>query len=330
MKRLIEETLFITLGIIFLIIAGIVGGSWWWYSSNTKPFSDDTTKQEIIVSPGSSFADVAENLESQHIIRNAFALRLWAKIAGDEVTVQAGKHQFSPSMKYEEIISELSVGIQDVKIRFNEGWRVEEMDSALKKNLGEQYDSKKFLDLARPRQGTLFPDTYEFHKTATADEVITILHDEFEARYKKLNGPADVENKKRVIIIASLLEREGVNDQDRPVIAGIIENRLKINGETAGLLQIDATLQYAIGYDKNRGVWWRSPTPEDKEIDSPFNTYVVKGLPPTPICNPGEGSLAAAINPQKNNYFYYIHDASGKAYYARTFEEHDRNIAKYL
>ncbi|MDQ3099223.1 MAG: endolytic transglycosylase MltG [bacterium] len=330
MKRLIEETLFITLGIIFLAIAIVVGGSWWWYSSNTKPVSADTTLQEIIVPPGASFAEVAENLESQKIIRNAFAFRVWTKIAGDAVTVQAGKHKFSPAMKHEEIIAELSLGIQDVRIRFNEGWRVEEMDQNLKVNLGEQYDSNKFLELARPRQGTLFPDTYEFHKTATADEVINTLHDEFEERYKKLNGPTDIEGKKRVIIIASLLEREGVNAEDRPIIAGIIENRLKTTGETVGLLQLDATLQYAIGYDKNRSTWWRTPQSQDKEITSPYNTYMYKGLPPTPICNPSEGSLAAAIIPQKNNYFYYIHDNSGKAYYARTFEEHDRNIANYL
>lgn len=328
MKRLIEETLFVTLGAFFLVIALAVGGAWWWYSSNIKPVSDNNTKQEIIVPTGSSFAEVAQNLEEQKLIRNAFAFRVWTKISGDEVVVQAGKHQFSQAMNFEEILHELSLGIQDVKIRFNEGWRVEEMDAELKKDLGDQYDSKKFLELARPRQGTLFPDTYEFHKTATADEVINVLHEQFEKQYKNLNGPTDTDSKKRVIIIASLLEREGLNDTDRPIIAGVIENRLKTAGETAGLLQLDATLQYAVG--SSSAGWWKSPTPADKEVNSPYNTYLNKGLPPTPICNPGNSALSAAISPQKNNYYFYLHDSNGTAYYARTFEEHQRNIAKYL
>ncbi len=328
MKRLIEETLFVALGAFFLVTALALGGAWWWYSSNVKPVSDNNTKQEIIVPAGSSFAEVAQNLEEQKLIRNAFAFRVWTKISGDEVVVQAGKHQFSQAMNFEEILHELSLGIQDVKIRFNEGWRVEEMDAQLKKVLGEQYDSKKFLELARPRQGTLFPDTYEFHKTATADEVINVLHEQFEKQYASLRGPTDIDSKKRTIIIASLLEREGLNDTDRPAIAGIIENRLKTAGETAGLLQVDATLQYAVG--NSTAGWWKSPTPADKEVNSPYNTYLNKGLPPTPICNPGNSALAAAISPQKNNYYFYLHDSNGTAYYARTFEEHQRNIAKYL
>lgn len=330
MKRLIEETIFITLGVIFFISAIIIGGSWWWYTTNTKPVSQDTTLQEIEVAHGSTFADVAQTLESKNIIRNAFAFRIWTKVSGDEVTVQAGKHQFSPSMTFEQILDELSVGIENITIRFNEGWRVEELDAALKKNLNSQYDSKKFLELAIPRQGTLFPDTYEFNKTAAAQDVVTKLQSRFEEIYTSLNGPTSQEEKKRIIIIASLLEREGVNSTDRPIIAGIIENRLKTAGETAGLLQIDATLQYASGYSQNRSTWWRTPTAADKEIDSPYNTYMYKGLPPGPICNPGKSALSAAITPQNSAYFYYIHDNTGKAYYARTFAEHQQNIAKYL
>ncbi len=328
MKRLIEETLFITLGVIFLVVGSVVGGAWWWYSSNTKPISADTAKREIIVPNGATFADVAQNLEEQQLIRNAFAFRVWTKLSGDEVVVQAGKHQFAPSMSYEEVLHELALGLEDVKkIRFGEGWRVEEMDAALKQNLNEQYDSKRFLELARPRQGMLFPDTYEFQNNTTADEVITKLQTEFEEKYQALNGPAESEKKKRIIIIASMLEREGKSDQDRPVIAGIIENRLRTAGETAGFLQIDATVQYAVGSSSS---WWRTPTPADQETDSPYNTYKNKGLPPAPICNPGQSSLSAAISPQQNNYYYYIHDDSGKAYYARTLDEHNRNIAKYL
>jgi UPF0755 protein len=330
MKWLIEETLLITLGIIAIIAAIIVGGSYWWYSSNTQPVSDDTTQQEFIIQQGESFGEVAERLESNKLIRNAFTFRVWAKLSGDEITVQAGKHMFSPSMTYEQIIDQMSVGIKDVTIRVPEGVRVEEIDELFKLSLEGEYNSDEFLKKAKSLEGMLFPDTYSFHKNSSVDTVVGKLNGEFEAKYTELKGPTDPTQKKKVIIVASLLEREGRNDKDRSIIAGIFENRLKTPNETAGLLQVDATLQYVIGRDTKTNTWWRSPTPDDKETDSPYNTYKNHGYPPSPICNPSASSLKAAITPEKSNYLYYIHDNKGTAYYAKTLDEHNRNIAKYL
>jgi UPF0755 protein len=324
----VEETLAAVLGII-LVIAGIaIGGSYWWYSTNTSPYSQDTTQQEIVIEEGETLGQAAQRLENDKIIRNAFAFRLWAKLTGDDYTVQAGSHKFSPSMTLLEVSQELTKGkiTNEVSLQFKEGLRVEEIDEVAKQGLDPAaYNSQDFLAKAKSREGTFFPNTYRFAKDATADDVMTKLNNEFEKKYKELQGPQDAAQKKRILIIASLLEREGKTNEDRPIIAGIINNRLEINMA----LQLDATLQYALNTKRNN-TWWPSPSVDDKAVNSPFNTYQNPGLPPSPICNPGESSLRAALHPQENNYLYYLHDTKGNAYYGKTLDEHNRNIAKYL
>ena len=130
--------------------------------------------------------------------------------------------------------------------------------------------------------------------------------------------------------MASLVEREAKHDDDRPVIAGIMLKRLKADWP----LQIDATLQYALAnlrcIAKSSCDWWIVPTAADKKINSAYNTYLNNGLPPAPICNPGLSSIKAVVNPQTNNYWFYISDSKGQMHYAKTIEEHNENIAKYL
>jgi UPF0755 protein len=130
-----------------------------------------------------------------------------------------------------------------------------------------------------------------------------------------------------VITLASIIEREGQTNEDRPVIAGILMNRL----EAGWPLQADATLQYALGYQSKDKTWWKKTLyDEDKKINSPYNTYANPGLPPGPISNPGLASIQAAIYPKKTDYWYYLHDPAGGVHYAITLEEHNANIAKFL
>jgi UPF0755 protein len=129
------------------------------------------------------------------------------------------------------------------------------------------------------------------------------------------------------MVLASLVEREGRTAKDRPVIAGILLRRLKADWP----LQVDATLQYALGYQASDKTWWKKElTDDDKKINSPYNTYMNTGLPPQPICNPGMESIQAAIYPTSSEYWYYIHDPTGAVHYARTIAEHEANVAKYL
>ena len=133
---------------------------------------------------------------------------------------------------------------------------------------------------------------------------------------------------KEVLILASLVEKEARHDEDRQKVASIILKRLKNDIK----LQIDATVQYALGYQSEEKTWWKKNlTQEDLDIDSPYNTYKNEGLPPGPIANPGLASIEAVINADANtSYLYYISDKNGNMHYARTLEEHQANIDKYL
>ena len=130
-----------------------------------------------------------------------------------------------------------------------------------------------------------------------------------------------------VIILASIVEREGKTGQDRPVIAGVLLNRM----QKGWPLETDATLQYALGYQSKDKTWWKKTlTQDDKLIDSPYNTYMNPGFPPGPISNPGIQSINAVIYPKKTEYMYYLHDEKGNVHFAKSLEEHERNIETYL
>ncbi|MCL4387469.1 endolytic transglycosylase MltG, partial [Patescibacteria group bacterium] len=127
-------------------------------------------------------------------------------------------------------------------------------------------------------------------------------------------------------IVAYLIEREAKKDEDRPLVASVILNRFNIGMK----LDIDATIQYALGYQEDEKRWWKkSLTLDDIKLNSPYNTYRVSGLPPTPISNPGLASLQAVVNPSDTNYLYYITDSKGINHYGKTLEEHNANIQKY-
>ena len=134
-------------------------------------------------------------------------------------------------------------------------------------------------------------------------------------------------SKNDIVIIASLIEREARFSEDRPLISSVLHNRLSIGMK----LDIDATVQYALGYHEDKKNWWKKGlTLKDLEINSPFNTYTNPGLPPKPIANPGLASLQAALDPANTEYLYYISDKTGHNHYAKTLLEHNANIKRYL
>ena len=175
----------------------------------------------------------------------------------------------------------------------------------------------------------MFPDTYLVAKDATAADVAQRLRQTFDEKVDTLlaKGEKNSLTEEEVLILASLVERESKSPQERPIIAGILLNRLN----TGMALQVDATIQYAKGYDSNENTWWGQVTPSEYEtVKSRFNTYLYPGLPPAPIANPGLESLQAAAEPAQTEYFYYLHDAEGKVHYATTAEEHNQNIQDFL
>lgn len=217
-------------------------------------------------------------------------------------------------------------------IKIQEGLRKEQIAEIMTEKLGwDDFEKESFLNAhlalnSGNLEGRYFPETYLISKDDTPEEVSNTMFDEFSKQIDEIKkGEKDVQiiNEDTALKIASIVQREAGGKSDMRLISGIVWNRI-----WSGMkLQIDATLQYAKGSEEDG--WWREVNKEDKNIESSYNTYLHKGLPPTPIANPGADAIHAAFNPQKTDCLFYLHDKNKKIHCAVTYEEHKKNIEKY-
>ena len=315
MKRLLA------LIIIFLAVLLIISG---WWNSQLAAVSSDLTFQKIVIARGKSVNEIADQLRLKNLIRSSLAVSLYIRSKGLSTKISAGTFNLSPSMSTPQIVDILSGKPSEIWITLIEGWRIEEMAEEL--NSGFRIQNSEFIKLAE--EGYLFPDTYLFPDDVTAEQVVKKLRATFEERYSddlrakiRAQGLTNEEG----VILSSIVEREARSEKARTEIASILLKRLKIGMG----LNADATIQYALGYQTQEKSWWkRHLTRDDLKIDSPYNSYLYRGLPPTPICNPGLSSLEAVANADSSTpYLYYYHDSKGNSHYAKTLEEHNQNIA---
>lgn len=308
--------------IVFFIL--FLGGFFAWYINGSSPVdpSDKATKT-FSVKRGDAVRTVANNLKSQGFIKDPVVFFLIVKQYRLDEKIQAGDFLLSPSMNATEIAKSLQTGSYDVQIVIPEGKRAEEIADILKERVST-YDESWREQLIQ-NEGYLFPDTYSFPKDVTIDQVITVMRDNFEKKYTSLPNQSRL-SRQEIVTLASMVEREAKHDSDRPLVASVILNRYRIGMK----LDIDATIQYALGYQKDEKDWWKKElTFDDLALNSAYNTYKVAGLPPTPISNPGHAALAAVINPAKTEYLFYLADKEGNNHYAKTNEEHEANKRKY-
>ncbi len=313
--------------LFFFVIALFTGGGWLWWSDAVGPSDrNNTTPQIFVVRRGEGVKSIAARLATDGLIRSPTGFYLLVKFMGIERDLQAGDYRLNPTMDAGTLARELTHGTLDVWVTTLEGWRVEEVAAKLTKEL--DIPESEFVKVAR--EGYMFPDTYLFPKDATVGAVARLFYTTFDAKVdEKMRSDAKKTGLTfdEVLTLASIVEREGRTEEDRPMIAGILLNRLRADWP----LQADATLQYALGYQVREKTWWKkSLTDEDKKIESAYNTYLHRGLPPRPISNPGLSSIRAVIYPKETAYWYYLHDPDGGIHYGRTLEEHNSNIAKYL
>lgn len=321
---------------ILVLIAAIIGGFFWWRWAVSPASQAPGQSQIFVIHKGESLSLTAQRLKDAGLIKDASAFKILILARGLSGRIQAGDFRVNPSWTADEIAYLLTHGSLDIWLTFPEGWRREEFGRRLAANLDE-FSYPQFVQLTDEFEGFLFPDTYLIPKDASPSSAIKVFTNNFERKYSlELQLAAEKKGltENQVIILASIVERESRAEKDRPIVAGILFKRWQENWP----LQADATVQYALASRNNLTTenwqetdWWpQKLTREDLAIDSSYNTYKYKGLPPGPICSPGLASIEAVIYLQETDYWFYLSDKQRGIHYAKTAEEHEENIEKYL
>ena len=293
----------------------------------------------FVIARGETAGTIGRHLEAQGFVRSALAFTYVLYDSGREDSLQSGTYTISPALTPRELarVFEKAPGEQAV-LRIIEGWRLDEAAAAVNKSF-PKITKDDFLKAAvvgarkntvllglpagTPLIGFLYPDTYFFKPDATADQIVDTLLDQFELRVGQTLRQAAADRKTTIydiVKLGSIVEREARDRSESPTIAGVYANRLRIGMK----LDADPTIQYALGD-------WRELSLEDLKLDSPYNTYQVAGLPPTPICSPGQAALEGAARPADVPYLYFVakNDGTGDHAFAKTLDEQEANRIKY-
>lgn len=289
------------------------------------------------VEKGWSDDEIADSLQELGIIRSSYFFKLYAFLTLKHSSLQAGEYNLSPKMSAYKIATKMAQGdiIRD-KVVILEGWDVKDIGKYLesknicaqdyfvslaKKDYSAEFDFLKGKPKDVSLEGYLFPDTYEIGKTETCEDILTAMLANFD---KKLTPElrTEIASQKKsifdIVIMASLIEKEVRLIDDKKTVSGVLWTRLEIGMP----LQLDATINYITGKSE------ASVSIKDTKIDSPYNTYMYRGLPKGPISNPGINSIISAIYPKTTKYLYYL--SNGKTYFSETLEQHNIAKAKYL
>lgn len=275
--------------------------------------------------------ETAALLKKQGFIRNELVYRVVSRIKGVNKSPVSGGYRLSPSMSMWQVLKKLTDHPDLVWVTIRKGLRKEQAGESLAMQLG--WTDKQIFewnnvnaDSLEYKEGVYFPDTYLLPLDETPEQIAKRFIDKFNETIGPLLPQFATKNIKWTtgVKIASLIEREAAGTQDMKLISGIIWKRLTIGMK----LEIDATMQYTKG--KVNDQWWGNIDLKEKKSDSPYNTYKYKGLPPTPISNPGFDAIEAALYPEETDCLFYLHDKNQQIHCARTYAEHKENIEKYL
>lgn len=311
------------LTLLILILVGFV----FIREGNMPVNKNDKTSIIFLIKPGENLNQITNNLSKNNLIRNKISFYLVVKKLGIERKIQAGDFRLSPSMSAETIANNLTHGTIDVWVTLLEGWRREEVAQIISSSIGIPE-----IEIVQAfKEGYIFPDTYLFPKNASVNILIKIINTNLDNKFKSLSLSSIKRlglTTNQIVTIASLVEREAKFPDDRQKVASIIYKRWKNDWA----LNIDATIQYALGYQASDMSWWKKElSADDLKLESPYNTYIHTGLPPTPICNPSLSSLTAVAQIDPNiEAWFYISDKTGKMHYAKTLEDHNANVERYL
>lgn len=308
-------------------------------------------KLAFIVAPGETAETVANNLTDAGLLGDQELFLRYVRYVGLDGRLEIGNYRLSPDMTIPDLALALSeAGIQEVELRFLEGWRISEMVEYLAVTRPADIDPQEFAGIANGRiphdlsgydflktkpdgsslEGYLFPGGYRVPVEADAVYLVDIMLDNFDQKVPNLLRLSFERNGLSIheaVSLASIIEKETSVAMEMPMMASVYTNRLS----EGMLLQADPTVQYVIGYHADTDSWWKSPLAEiDLSVDSPYNTYLYGGLPPGPITNPALPALQAVAAPAQSDYFFFVADCeaevAGSHVFSRTFEEHLANV----
>ena len=325
---------YVSVGVLSLAIlgGGALGASY--FVPNT--FNADGGSQVLVIGKDATGTEIADMLYEHGLIRSTQVFKLWLALSGTGSKLQSGHYQIPNKVSVHELINLLQEGhVESIKLTIPEGYTVGDIAIALEK--AQIMKASDFLAEAKtfvpypymkgtkpttyPVEGFLFPSTYEVPVGATPKDVILMMSEQMN-RYLtpavKKQIQAQHMSIHDFVTLASIVERESLYDADRPTIAGVFKKRL-----AHGIpLQSDATISYVLGYAKE------NVTLGDTQLQSPYNTYVSKGLPPGPIANPGKKALDAVLHSEDTDYLYFVADKDGHNHFSKTYAEHLAEVEK--
>jgi len=327
-------TLFIGAIFVAVIVTVAVAAVWFQHAVRTER-SYPAKMTQLVIPKGSTFSEITAQLQNAAVIGDPLAFRILARIRHAEADVRAGEYRFGPHQNESEILQQLQSGGAQIAVWvvIPEGFTSREIAQRLQDaGIGTRDEFERVfrgdsLLVAGARtknlEGYLFPSTYLVPTDASPRAVARIMTVEF---LKEL--PQDAAARARalgytvpqIVTLASLIEREAKADDERPLMAGVYFNRLKLGMP----LEVDATIEYVFPEHKTE------ITRADLQINTPYNTYRNVGLPPTPIANAGRPSLWAAFHPVRSLFLYYVYKGNGHHAFAKTLAEHNANVARYL
>ena len=337
---------------LVIVIGGTAVGGYLYVNSALKPVDPENTKPVKVDIPiGSGVTSIGKILEEKGIVKNSTVFKYYVKF-NNEAGFQAGSYDLTPSMTLNEIVNSLKTGKvmrkAEFKITIPEGLQLDQIAEIIaekspykKEEIEKKLNDKKWLeqlkeeypelitdeilnkDIKRPLEGYLYPATYPFYeKKPSLDTILKKMiaqTNEVLAQYQEAMAANDY-TPHELLTLSSLIEEEATEKADRGKISSVFYNRM----EEGMPLQTDPTVLYALGKHKSKTVY------KDLEVDSPYNTYQVKGLPPGPIANAGVSSIEAALQPEDTEYYYFLAASNGSVYYSETLDEHNEKKAKYI